>query len=132
MPYRATGRPGGSPSCSRLSSIAWANSTLDEYYQAHRHWSKPVLAELPSHYLRTQVHATFQNDPVALHNIPLTGTGCLMWGNDYPHPESTYPNSDRVVDSLLTGVDPAHAVAVVSTNAKRVFGFDPSVLETAP
>jgi predicted TIM-barrel fold metal-dependent hydrolase len=112
--------------------IAWASSTLDEYYQAHRHWSKPVLAELPSHYLRTQVHATFQNDPVALHNIPLTGTGCLMWGNDYPHPESTYPNSDQVLDSLLAGVDPAHAIAVTSTNAERVFGFDPSVLETTP
>jgi predicted TIM-barrel fold metal-dependent hydrolase len=112
--------------------MAWTHSTLDEYYQAHRHWSKPVLAELPSHYLRRQVHATFQNDPVAVHNMALTGADCLMWGNDYPHPESTYPDSVRVLRSLLEGVSPEDAGAVLSGNAQRVFGFDPSVLESKP
>jgi hypothetical protein len=53
--------------------MAWTMSTLDEYYLAHRdiEWTKPILAALPSHYLRRQVHATFQDDPVAIHNIPL-------------------------------------------------------------
>lgn len=112
--------------------VAWACSTLDEYYEAHRHWSKPALAEPPSTYIRNQVHATFQNDPVALHNIPLTGLDCLMWGNDYPHPESTYPSSAEVLDRLLDGVDPEHAVAVTATNALRTFGFDPEVLDSRP
>ncbi len=112
--------------------IAWANSTLDEYYEAHRHWSKPVLAERPSHYVRTQVHATFQDDAVALHNIPLTGTDCLLWGNDYPHPESTYPCSDEVLERLLVGVAPDHAAAVLSGNAIGLFGFDPGVLDPLP
>jgi predicted TIM-barrel fold metal-dependent hydrolase len=112
--------------------IAWTTSTLDEYYQAHRHWSKPVLAELPSHYIRAQLHATFQNDPVAVHNISLTGADCLMWGNDYPHPESTYPDSDRVLASLLDGLAPEHAAAVLRENALRVFDFDASVLDSSP
>src|SRR5262249_49472058 len=60
--------------------MAWAMSTLDEYYHAHAHWSKPKLAELPSAYLRRQVHATFQADLVALHNVALTGAECLLWG----------------------------------------------------
>ena len=64
-------------------------------------WTKPILAELPSHYLRRQVHATFQDDPVALHNIPFTGTDCLLWGNDYPHPESTYPELEQGPRRLL-------------------------------
>ncbi|HUP71745.1 MAG TPA: amidohydrolase family protein [Acidimicrobiales bacterium] len=63
--------------------IAWTNSTLDEYYGAHRHWTKPKLSEKPSHYIKNQVHATFQDDPVALHNIAITGSACLLWGNDY-------------------------------------------------
>jgi predicted TIM-barrel fold metal-dependent hydrolase len=105
--------------------MAWTMSTLDEYYTAHQRngWTKPILAELPSHYLRHQVHATFQDDPVALHNIPLTGTDCLLWGNDYPHPESTYPDSNRVLDRLLGDVAPDDARAVVFDNAARVFGF---------
>jgi predicted TIM-barrel fold metal-dependent hydrolase len=112
--------------------MAWANSTLDEYYRAHRHWSKPVLAELPSHYIRRQINATFQNDPVAVHNLGLTGADCLMWGNDYPHPESTYPDSARVLQSLLAGVPPEHVRAVLSGNALRVFEFDPTVVESSP
>jgi len=111
--------------------MAWTMSTLDEYYLAHRDigWTKPILAELPSHYLRHQVHATFQDDPVAIHNIPLTGTGCLLWGNDFPHPESTYPNSNRVLDALLGGVDGDDAHAVVFDNARTLFGFSDHVRE---
>jgi predicted TIM-barrel fold metal-dependent hydrolase len=112
--------------------MAWTNSTLDEYYQAHRHWSKPALAELPSHYILRQVHATFQNDPVAIHNMALTGPDCLMWGNDYPHPESTYPDSQRVLRSLLHEVPAEQSVAVLNGNARRVFDFDPSVLKRMP
>jgi predicted TIM-barrel fold metal-dependent hydrolase len=112
--------------------MAWAMSTLDEYYRAHAHWAKPVLAAPPSEYLRRQVHATFQADPVAVHNIPLTGADCLLWGNDYPHPESTYPDSGAVLDGLLGGVDEPVARQVVGGNAVRLFGFEPFVLDGAP
>ena len=112
--------------------MAWTMSTLDEYYQAHAGWSKPKLAELPSYYIRRQVHATFQDDPVALRNVELTGSDCLLWGNDFPHPESTYPNSNKVLDDLLDGVDIDVARAVVGTNAARLFGFDDLVLAGAP
>jgi predicted TIM-barrel fold metal-dependent hydrolase len=112
--------------------MGWANSTLDEYYQAHAAWTKVKLAELPSHYIRRQVHATFQNDPVAIHNLPLTGVSPLLWGNDFPHPESTYPNSNKVLDALLEGVDERDAVAMTSGNAARLFGFDERILASRP
>ena len=110
--------------------IAWTMSTLDEYYDAHREcWTKPKLAELPSHYIRRQIHATFQDDPVALHNIRFTGTDCLLWGNDYPHPESTYPDSNKVLDDLLVDVDDDDARDVVFDNARRLFGFSEAMRE---
>ena len=114
--------------------MAWTMSTLDEYYLAHQRigWTKPILAELPSHYLRRQVHATFQDDPVALHNIPLTGTDCLLWGNDYPHPESTYPTRTRSSTGSSSNVDDADARAVVFDNAARLFGFSQSVSTPVP
>jgi len=112
--------------------MAWTMNTLDEYYQAHQSWSKPKLAELPSHYIRRQVHATFQQDPVAIHNIPLTGADGLLWGNDYPHPESTYPNSNQVLDDVLAGVPDDLALQVVGGNAERLFGYAPEVRATRP
>jgi predicted TIM-barrel fold metal-dependent hydrolase len=114
--------------------MAWTMSTLDEYYVAHQRngWTKPILPEVPSHYLRRQVHATFQEDPVALHNIPLTGTDCLLWGNDYPHPESTYPDSNAILDRLLVDVGDDDARAIVFENAARLFGFSERVGEPVP
>jgi predicted TIM-barrel fold metal-dependent hydrolase len=111
--------------------LAWAMSTLDEYYLAFlkNGWTKPILPELPSHYLRRQIHATFQEDAVALHNIPLTGTDGLLWGNDYPHPESTYPDSNKILDVLLADVSDDDARAIVFDNAARLFGFPASVRE---
>ena len=92
--------------------LAWTMHTVDEYYEAHAAigWTKPKLAELPSHYIRRQIHATFQCDPIGLANLPITGPDCLLWGNDYPHPESTYPNSNKVLDDLLKNVSHADAV----------------------
>jgi predicted TIM-barrel fold metal-dependent hydrolase len=112
--------------------MAWTMSTLDNYYRDHVHWSKPTLAEPPSHSIRRQVHATFQDDPVALHNLRFTGPDCLLWGNDYPHPESTYPHSNEVLDAMLDGIDEADARAVTGENARRLFGFADTVLTTAP
>lgn len=112
--------------------MAWAMSTLDNYSRDHAHWSKPVLRERPSYYLRRQVHATFQDDPVAINNIALTGVDCLLWGNDYPHPESTYPDSNRVLDALLAGIAEADVRAITSGNAQRLFGFSAEILATNP
>jgi predicted TIM-barrel fold metal-dependent hydrolase len=112
--------------------LAWTMQVLDEYYRAHRSWSKPQLAELPSEYIKRQIHATFQSDHVAIANVPLTGTDCLMWGNDYPHPEGTHPYSNKVLTDLLAGVSDEVALAITSTNAKKMFGFADDVTDSLP
>jgi predicted TIM-barrel fold metal-dependent hydrolase len=113
--------------------MAWTMNTLDEYFVAHGAAErKPHLRELPSHYLRRQVHATFQRDPVAIAARELTGVECLMWGNDYPHPEGTYPDSQKVLAKTLAGVGEEDAAAITGGNALRVFGFDREVLASTP
>ena len=80
--------------------LAWAMYTVDYYYEAFQQyegWVKPVLPEKPSHYMRRQIHGTFQFDPVAVHNLPLTGAAPLLWGSDFPHAEGTYPRSREIV-----------------------------------
>jgi predicted TIM-barrel fold metal-dependent hydrolase len=113
--------------------MAWTMTTLDEYFLAHRAaLRKPHLPELPSHYIRRQVHATFQTDAVAIACREITGTDCLLWGNDFPHGEGTFPHSNKVLDGLLGGVSLADATDITSGNALRLFGFDERVLATRP
>ena len=104
--------------------LAWTMHTADEYYLAHASWSAPKLAELPSGYMRRQLHATFQRDPVGIANRAMTGVDCLLWGGDYPHPETTYPHSVQVLGGLFDGVDEGDVTAIVGGTAARLFGLD--------
>lgn len=92
----------------------------------------PDLPELPSFYMRRQLHATFQVDTVGISNLHYTGAGCLMWGNDFPHEEGTYPNSRKLVDEQAEGLDMDIARAVFRDNALDVFGFDTAVIDESP
>ena len=46
-----------------------------------------------------------------------------MWGNDYPHPEGTWPESQARNAEQFDGVPDDEIRAIVSGNAARVFGF---------
>lgn len=113
--------------------IAWAMTTLDFYYesfQEYEGWVRPILPEKPSHYLASQVHGTFQIDPVAVTALPHTGSGPLLWGSDFPHAEGTYPDSRKVVRELFGAIDPDDAARIVGGNAAELFRFDADVLAT--
>lgn len=113
--------------------LSWAMCTVDYYYEAFQQyegWVRPVLPEKPSHYLRRQIHGTFQFDPVAVHNLPITGAGPLLWGSDFPHAEGTYPRSREVVCELFARVALDDAAQIVAGAAARLFRFDPGVLTT--
>jgi predicted TIM-barrel fold metal-dependent hydrolase len=63
-------------------------------------------------------------DPVAINNRAITGIETLMWGNDYPHPEGTWPSSQDVAAQQFADVPDDELRAIVGGNAARVFGFD--------
>ena len=115
--------------------LCWAMNTLDQYNEAFKHhlgWVRPVLPEPPSHYMKRQLHGTFQRDPVAIANASQTGIEPLLWGSDYPHHEGTYPHSRKVVQELCAPLAAGDAFAVVSGTAARLFHFDPEVVSTPP
>ncbi len=118
--------------------LGWAMQTLDYYQQAFseagytpqgKKWVNVELPEPPSHYLRHQVHATFQDDPIGLNNVGYTGAGSLIWGSDYPHHEGTYPHSRATVARLTEGLDEEMAGQVFRQNAVELFHFDRTLLD---
>lgn len=48
----------------------------------------------------------------------------IMWGNDYPHNEGTYPHTTEALRVAFAGRDPADVAPMVSTNAADLYGFD--------
>jgi predicted TIM-barrel fold metal-dependent hydrolase len=78
----------------------------------------------PSYYLKRQAHATFMWDPMAIANRHLTGLDCLLWGNDYPHIEGSFPWSQEWVDKQFAGVPEDEIDQMVRGNTARIFNID--------
>lgn len=103
--------------------LAWVLQTLDQMYEKRHMWIQPKLELRPSQYFRRQGAATFDDDAVGLGNLEVTGADCLMWGNDYPHDEGTFPNSRPVIERLFRAVAEADKRKIVGDNAARLYGF---------
>ncbi len=85
------------------------------------------LAELslrPSEYFKRQGAVTITDDLVALNNLEFTGTHTIMWGNDYPHDEGTFPHSERHRDQIRASTSPENAKKILCGNAARIYDFD--------
>jgi predicted TIM-barrel fold metal-dependent hydrolase len=56
------------------------------------------------------------------------GVDKIMWGQDYPHIEGTYPYTTDALRNTFAGVDSDEVAAMVGLNAVDVYGFDLDVL----
>jgi len=52
------------------------------------------------------------------------GVGNIMWGSDYPHPEGTWPETEKQMHESFRGVPEDELTAMLGGNAARVYGFD--------
>jgi predicted TIM-barrel fold metal-dependent hydrolase len=83
----------------------------------------PSLQSPPSYYLKRQAHVTFMWDPLAVEVRHITGTDCLLWGNDYPHREGSFPWSQEWIDKQFAGVPEEEIDAMVRGNAAKLFNI---------
>ena len=79
------------------------------------------LKAKPSEIFRRQVYATFEEEPLGPELLPLLGPHNFMWASDYPHPDSTFPESRRAVDEAFRGLDPALTRKVVAENCAGLY-----------
>ena len=110
--------------------LAWALQAMDQM-QRRRHLYREHLPLRPSEYFLRQGHVTITEDPVALNNLQFTGgADRLLWGNDYPHDEGTWPESGEFIETLRKTLSPEDAHKVLCGNAVRLYGFDLDYLES--
>lgn len=64
----------------------------------------PDLNMLPSEYFRRQFYVTFEDGRVGLRTADFIGADNLVWGNDYPHHDSIWPHSQRVLEEAFLEV----------------------------
>jgi hypothetical protein len=58
---------------------------------------------LPSDFFRRNVVLSFQEDAIGIRLRDVIGVDNMMWGSDYPHSESTYPQSRTILVEYCRG-----------------------------
>ena len=103
---------------------------MDHAYKRHRNWLPPgqALSKLPSEYFREHVYVTFQDDWVAFKTADLMNWRRLMWANDFPHSDSTWPWSQELLAEHQADLRPEQRDAILGGNVAELFGIDRTAL----
>jgi predicted TIM-barrel fold metal-dependent hydrolase len=78
---------------------------------------------VPSHYWRNNVHYTFMRDRTAILARDIIGVDRLLWSSDFPHGDSTWPDSLKIIDEELGDIPTADQRAILHDNAARLYRF---------
>ncbi|MFN0092772.1 MAG: amidohydrolase family protein, partial [Acidimicrobiales bacterium] len=71
---------------------------MDHAWKRHRKWLTAKIDRLPSDYFREHIYMTFQDDWVAFASADQMNWRRLLWANDFPHSDSTWPWSQELLD----------------------------------
>ena len=82
------------------------------------------LTMTPSEYIRRQVWLTFLDDPVGAASYEAVGQDTFMWGSDFPHTDSTWPNSRSVIARNFDSVPDSIATKILHDNAAKLYHID--------
>ena len=110
--------------------LAWAPHFLDRmdytYTQrvndfVHYRFKEDML---PSDYFHRNVFLSFQEDTLGTRDRHIIGVDNLLWGSDYPHPESTFPRSQQIIEEILVDCTDEEKAKIVGGNAARIYHLD--------
>ena len=112
-----------------ISWLPFVTSQWDKYIARGGKYAIPAK-EVPGAYFGRQVFATFFNDPPSRWMLQDWGFDSCMWSNDFPHPNSTWPNSRDVIARDLGHLPPATREQLLSRNVARLYGIATEELQS--
>ena len=112
----------------QLGWIPFLLQRADELWVEHR-WSfddslTGAITELPSTYYKGRIFSCFFRDAVGLENLHHIGEDQVLFESDYPHNDSTWPNTASIASELFEGLEQSTIQKLCRDNAIRLFGLD--------
>jgi predicted TIM-barrel fold metal-dependent hydrolase len=81
------------------------------------------LSKLPSEYFRKNIYMTFQDDWVAFKVANLLNPKRLLWANDFPHSDSTWPWSQEMLAEHTADLTPEQRDWILHDNVVELYGL---------
>ena len=111
------------------NQIGWIPCFLeqtDNNYERNCHWAKkafdlPILSRKPSEYIRDHFLWGFMYDTLGVRLRHEIGVNNLIWSTDFPHIESDWPNSMKIVEENFAEVPADEKYKMVAGNCITFF-----------
>jgi predicted TIM-barrel fold metal-dependent hydrolase len=86
------------------------------------------LSKLPSEYFAEHISTTFQDDWTAFRVADQMNWRRLMWANDFPHSDSTWPWSQEMLVEQTAQLTAEQQHAILSGNVADLYAIDTAAL----
>jgi uncharacterized protein len=107
-----------------LGWLPYYLSRMDMEWRALKDKIDYAPKDPPSEVFRRQVIATFEEEELATEAIPLLGADHVMWASDYPHTDSTFPESQRAIRDTLGSLPADDLRKITALNCAKLYGFE--------
>ena len=99
---------------------------VDDHYKRympmiHENWGLRYLERKPSEYLKERTYWGFLHDPVGIRRRDCIGYDKLMWGTDFAHAASEWPNSIKLMEQDFADVPENEKRAMLVDNCVKYF-----------
>jgi predicted TIM-barrel fold metal-dependent hydrolase len=110
----------------QIGWIPYALERADTVWEQHDSWqhSKATIPQPPSTYYYGRIFGCFTADHHGLHSLPEVGEDNICFEVDYPHTDTTWPNSKEYVEKMLADFDDTIAYKVLRGNAINMLELD--------
>jgi predicted TIM-barrel fold metal-dependent hydrolase len=82
-----------------------------------------TLTKIPSEYFRENVYMTFQDDWIAFNLTDYLNPKRLLWANDFPHSDSTWPHSQELLTSKASKMSLENLKAILHDNTAELYNL---------
>lgn len=96
----------------------------DHFYERHGYWMEArSISRPPSEYIRENIWFTFQDDAIAFETMHLMNPKRLCWASDFPHADSTWPDSQKVLAEHTKKLTDEERDWVTRTNVAELYNL---------
>ncbi len=110
----------------QIGWIPYILERADDVWLEHRAWGgvRDIVPEPPSTYYYRQVYGCFFRDRHGIESLRTVGVDNTTFETDYPHTDSTWPDTKKVAQELMDGLSDDVVYKLVRGNAIRMLDLE--------
>ena len=110
----------------QIGWIPYILERADTVWEENRGWGgvADIVPEPPSTYFFRQIYGCFFSDAFGLKNIESIGVDNITYESDYPHSDSTWPETRQIAEKQMKDLTEEQIYKIVRGNAIKLYDLD--------